>query len=350
MNISPKARNELFKEDPLSREDEIRVGSILKESREALIKSVVQAYYSGNLFAQEGLALKEDYRRINSAFGDEATNSFKKKQPVLEDAVNYYAERKTDVRTSLNGAIYKPPSESWNTWVVSFESVPALLYGIFPILDQIIALAKDVERDASTKLVTLEPPEIYLNRSAEVKRNLKLFLESRQQLIMHNMRFISMFRKRSSFFLLDDATIIEDGYAGLERATHTYVPERGKFISHAESFIRSYLLRKIAEVSVIPIPHGAKDKASDVFKVKEELEEQLGYTPSPELIAAELNISESMVKGLLGVQKQVSLDASFSDSEGSLYDVLPDTREVDVSRSLISDDFKQNYLPIIETK
>jgi RNA polymerase primary sigma factor len=151
--------------------------------------------------------------------------------------------------------------------------------------------------------------------------------EALEKLTKANLRFVVSVAKQYQHQGLSLPDLINEGNLGLIKAAKKFDETKGfKFISYAVWWIRQCILQALAEQSrIVRLPLnkiGALNKINRAFSQLEQTHER---EPSPEEVAAILELPEGKVAGTLELSgRHLSVDAPFQDGEeNSLLDVLP---------------------------
>ena len=231
-----------------------------------------------------------------------------------------------------------------NSLVSSFSiDDPVRMYlkeiGKVPLLnpDEEIVLAKAMSagNEAKSKLDELEEqrkrgetPEITPEEEAELRKVFKKGESSKQKLAEANLRLVVSIAKRyvgRGMLFLD---LIQEGNLGLIKAVEKFDYTKGyKFSTYATWWIRQAITRAIADQArTIRIPVHMVETINKVIRVSRQLLQELGHDPSPEEIAAEMDMPVDKVREILKIaQEPVSLETPIGEEEDShLGDFIPD--------------------------
>jgi RNA polymerase primary sigma factor len=151
--------------------------------------------------------------------------------------------------------------------------------------------------------------------------------EALEKLTKANLRFVVSVAKQYQHQGLSLPDLINEGNLGLIKAAKKFDETKGfKFISYAVWWIRQCILQALAEQSrIVRLPLNKIGALNKINRAFSQLEQEHEREPSPEEVAAVLELPEGKVAGTLELSgRHLSVDAPFQDGEeNSLLDVLP---------------------------
>ncbi len=154
-------------------------------------------------------------------------------------------------------------------------------------------------------------------------------LAAREHLIRANSRLVISVAKKYIGRGVPFLDLIQEGNIGLIRATNKFDYKRGhKFSTYATWWIRQAVTRAIADQSrTIRVPVHMGDQINKLLRVSHKLTQRLGRDPTPEELAAELDIPLRKVEQMIVVARRPLSVVIPTDDEGdsTLGDFVEDT-------------------------
>jgi RNA polymerase primary sigma factor len=185
-----------------------------------------------------------------------------------------------------------------------------------------IELAKRIEIGRKAEM-RLTRPGVETKSSAWTAHMKRLILDgqaAREHLGRANTRLVVSIAKRYMGQGLPFPDLIQEGNVGLMRAVDKYDYNRGnRFSTYATWWIRQAITRALAQKTrTIRIPLHMTERIRQMYRTAQSLEQSLGRRPTPEEIAAAMNIPAEGVRGMMDAsQHAIALERPVGDDGDS---------------------------------
>jgi RNA polymerase primary sigma factor len=186
-------------------------------------------------------------------------------------------------------------------------------------IEEEVRLAKRLESGKFAAL-TLSKNGADAGRRYELEHLIEDGRAAREHLITANTRLVVSIAKKYMGRGVPFLDLIQEGNLGLMKAVEKFDYRRGyRFSTYATWWIRQTITRAIADQGrTIRVPVHMSDSIRRLYKTARKLEQDHGRKPTPEEIAAELDIEPRKVRWMLKVSWQpLSLERPVGEEEDS---------------------------------
>ena len=183
-----------------------------------------------------------------------------------------------------------------------------------------VELAKRIElgKEALFRLHAIRRPE--RSQRVELEGLIGDGQAAREHLGRANTRLVVSIAKRYMGQGLPFPDLIQEGNVGLMRAVDKYDYKRGnRFSTYATWWIRQAITRALAQKTrTIRIPLHMTERIRQMYRTAQLLEQNLGRRPTPEEIAAEMELPAESVRGMMDAsQHAIALERPVGDDGDS---------------------------------
>ena len=275
-------------------------------------------------------------------------------EPAAEEIADVEEEELVDPNALVNNFSIDDPVRMY---LKEIGKVPLLS----PDEEIVLAQALTAGNEAEAQLAALKErrdvgeaiEDITPEQEAAWKQDLKAGEKAKQKLAEANLRLVVSIAKRyvgRGMLFLD---LIQEGNLGLIKAVEKFDYTKGfKFSTYATWWIRQAITRAIADQArTIRIPVHMVETINKVIRVSRQLLQELGHDPSPNEIAAEMNMPVEKVREILKIaQEPVSLETPIGEEEDShLGDFIPDEGASEPSEAASFTLLKEQLMDVLST-
>ncbi|MEU6282121.1 RNA polymerase sigma factor [Streptomyces sp. NPDC047028] len=202
--------------------------------------------------------------------------------------------------------------------------------GRIPLLSaaEEVELARRVEAGLFAEEKLLNTPDLDSQLALDLDRLVVLGRMAKRRLIEANLRLVVSVAKRYVGRGLTMLDLVQEGNLGLIRAVEKFDYARGyKFSTYATWWIRQAMSRALADQArTIRVPVHVVELINRVVRVQRRMLQERGYEPTPDEVAAHLDLAPERVGEVLRLaQEPVSLHAPVGEEDDvALGDLIED--------------------------
>jgi RNA polymerase primary sigma factor len=206
---------------------------------------------------------------------------------------------------------------------------------------------KRVETEAEAKVDELKRI-VRIIRAGEEKA-----AQAKKEMVEANLRLVISIAKKYTNRGLQFLDLIQEGNIGLMKAVDKFEYRRGyKFSTYATWWIRQAITRAIADQArTIRIPVHMIETINKLIRTSRQLVQELGREPTPEEIAAKMDVPVEKVRKVLKIaQEPISLETPIGEEEDShLGDFIEDKQVVSPVESIIGLSLREQTNKVLAT-
>jgi len=200
----------------------------------------------------------------------------------------------------------------------------------FQKMESVLNVLTELTEERETESNLSQDKEKFLKLLREVKRAKLCYDRYRDKMIKANLRLVVNFAKKYTGRGVPFLDLIQEGNIGLSRAVDKFDYRRGnRFSTYASWWIRQSLSRAISDQSrTIRVPIHITELMKRVNRRSQELEQELGRTPTTKEIADRCGLSMEKVERVRkAITQSTSMDIPIGEDQDSRLVELIENKE-----------------------